>query len=108
MDTVVFTIIIIVCAIAGGLIFKSKLGNQRRSEPIPENYDLKAIDITHIDKMLDGSEFELYLYRLFLELGYTGVYKTTNSRDFGADVVFTDRDGIRNVVQAKRYSVTIQ
>lgn len=76
-----------------------------RNEPIQENYDLKAIDITHIDRMVDGSEFEIYLYRLFLELGYSGVYKTTNSRDFGADIIFTDREGIRNVVQAKRYSV---
>ncbi|MBW7474871.1 restriction endonuclease [Paenibacillus oenotherae] len=55
--------------------------------------------------MLDGSEFELYLYRLFIELGYSGVYKTVGSRDFGADIVFTDRQGIRNVIQAKRYSV---
>ncbi|MGG4141751.1 restriction endonuclease [Paenibacillus algorifonticola] len=70
----------------------------------PENYDLRTIGITEIDRMHDGSEFEMYLYRLFLELGYSCVYKTTNSRDFGADIVFTDRDGIRNVIQAKRYS----
>lgn len=56
-------------------------------------------------QMADGSEFEMYLYRLFIELGYTGVYKITNSRDFGVDVVFTGREGIRNVVQAKRYSI---
>ncbi|WP_341538282.1 restriction endonuclease [Paenibacillus pinisoli] len=54
--------------------------------------------------MEDGSEFEMYLYRLFIELGYSNVYKTVGSRDFGADIVFTDREGIRKVVQAKRYT----
>jgi restriction system protein len=99
--------IIIIVFVVAFVAFKSrnKLKNQNRNQPVPENYDLKAIDIIHIDRMLDGSEFEIYLYRLFLELGYTGVYKTTSSRDFGADIVFTDREGIRNVVQAKRYSV---
>ncbi len=55
--------------------------------------------------MTDGLDFEMYLYRLFIALGYQGVYKTKSSRDFGADLVFTDREGIRNVVQAKRYAV---
>ncbi|NGM84783.1 restriction endonuclease [Paenibacillus sp. 7124] len=77
---------------------------KKSTQSLEENYDLKSITIADIDKMLDGSEFEMYLYRLFIELGYSGVYKTVGSRDFGADVVFTDRDGIRNVVQAKRYS----
>nr|WP_138752958.1 restriction endonuclease [Paenibacillus sinopodophylli] len=72
------------------------------SQPIEGSYNLNEIEITDIDEMEDGSEFKMYLYRLLIELGYSGVYKTTNSRDFGADVVFTDREGIRNVVQAKR------
>lgn len=33
--------------------------------------------------MEDGSGFEMYLYRLLIELGYSGVYKTIGSRDFG-------------------------
>lgn len=44
------------------------------------------------------------MYRLLIELGYSGVYKTTGSLDFGADVVFTNRESVRNVIQAKRYS----
>lgn len=97
--------IILVLLVA--LIVYSKITRKEEPKPItviPENYDLKTIGIAEIDKMEDGSEFEMFLYRLLLELGYSGVYKTTNSRDFGADLVFTDRDGIRNVVQAKRYS----
>ncbi|PIH61100.1 restriction endonuclease [Paenibacillus sp. LK1] len=70
-----------------------------------ENYELKDITLEDIDRMEDGSGFEMYLYRLLIELGYSGVYKTIGSRDFGADVVFTDPDGVRNVIQAKRYAV---
>lgn len=105
----IVTAIIIVVVVLGFIVLKnnSRLTEQIPLQPVTENYDLKSIDITHIDRMIDGSEFEMYLYRLLLELGYTGVYKTTNSRDFGADVVFTDREGIRNVVQAKRYTDSV-
>jgi len=68
-------------------------------------YDPLYIDISDIDRMEDGSEFEMYLYRLLLALGYKGVYKTVGSGDFGTDLVFLDRSGIRNVIQAKRYSI---
>lgn len=70
-----------------------------------DELDLSKITIEDIDQMRDGSEFEMYLYRLLLELGYSNVYKTVGSRDFGADVVFTDREGVRTVIQAKRYGV---
>ncbi|WP_371121681.1 restriction endonuclease [Paenibacillus sp. OK060] len=51
--------------------------------------------------MENGSGFEMYLYRLLIELGYSGVYKTIGSRDFGVDIVFTDPVGVENVIQAK-------
>ncbi|KAA8786691.1 restriction system protein [Paenibacillus sp. 4624] len=73
-------------------------GQRIRSEANPQK-----ITIKDIDKMEDGSEFELYLYNLFERLGYEEVHKTTSSRDFGADLVFVDRLGRRTVVQAKRY-----
>ena len=73
-------------------------GQRIRSEANPQK-----ITIKDIDKMEDGSEFELYLYNLFEQLGYDEVHKTTSSRDFGADLVFVDRLGRRSVVQAKRY-----
>lgn len=55
--------------------------------------------------MEDGSEFELYIARLLVELGYRGVYKTQGSRDFGADVVFIDSNDNQTVIQAKRYAI---
>ncbi|WP_419872924.1 restriction endonuclease [Candidatus Pristimantibacillus sp. PTI5] len=104
----VIAIIIVVCVIVF-IVFKirDKMAHKSASQPFEENYDLKAINISDIDKMEDGSEFEMYLYRLFLELGYQGVYKTVGARDFGADVIFTDREGIRTVVQAKRYTDSV-
>ena len=96
---------IIVIGLVLFIWYRGKKKLQQKSQPKSSDNDLKSISIADIDRMEDGSEFEMYLYRLFLELGYKGVYKTVGARDFGADVVFTDREGIRNVVQAKRYSV---
>lgn len=104
---IILSIIIVLVVVLAGIILGNKKRNQFQSESISDDYNLKEIDITAIDSMDDGSEFEMYLYRLFLELGYEGVYKTVGARDFGADVVFTDRDGIRNVVQAKRYTDSV-
>jgi len=99
-------VVIILLFIVVGIIAYKTFGRHRKQEHVvQENYDLKLIDINDIDKMSDGSEFEMYLYRLLLELGFSGVYKTLGSRDFGADVIFTDREGVRNVVQAKRYGI---
>ncbi|MFF2909799.1 restriction endonuclease [Paenibacillus sp. NPDC057934] len=107
MQGILIVVIIAVLLLLGLLLFKFISPNKRKSKPfiIEKVTDLKSVTIADIDKMEDGTGFEMYLYRLFLELGYTGVYKTLGSRDFGADVIFTDRLGIRNVVQAKRYSV---
>ncbi|WP_226002736.1 restriction endonuclease [Paenibacillus sp. BJ-4] len=76
-----------------------------RRNRILRDLDPRKIGIQDIDRMEDGTEFELYLQRLLSSLGYKDIYKTTGSRDFGADLVFTDREGARVVIQAKRYGV---
>ncbi|MEK5407627.1 restriction endonuclease [Paenibacillus sp. FSL W8-0439] len=76
-----------------------------RRNRILRELDPRKIGIQDIDLMEDGSEFELYLQRLLSALGYKDIYKTTSSRDFGADLVFTDREGVRVVIQAKRYAI---
>ncbi|WP_322923601.1 restriction endonuclease [Paenibacillus campi] len=101
----IMTTLIIIAVIAGSVIYFRHNRAKKLSPQQVKQYNLKHITIEHIDQMQDGSEFEEYLYRLFLELGYDGVYKTQGSRDFGADVVFTDREGVRNVIQAKRYTL---
>lgn len=98
---ILFIVLFIVFVVVGLNIYK---GRQRSNVSCgKKEYDLKAITMKDIDMMQDGSEFEYYLYRLLLALGYK-TYKTVGSGDFGADLVFTDSEGIRNVVQAKRYS----
>ncbi|RXZ79841.1 restriction endonuclease [Paenibacillaceae bacterium] len=91
--------IIALCFIAWIVRFIKRRKQRRLREADPD-----IITIQDIDSMRDGSEFELYLYRLFTELGYEDVIKTTSSKDFGADLVFMDRSGVRCVVQAKRYA----
>lgn len=75
----------------------------QRGRRIRREANPRKITMRDIDKMEDGSEFELYLFHLFQQMGYGEVHKTTSSRDFGADLVFVDRQGRRSVVQAKRY-----
>lgn len=77
-----------------------------RRRRIRRQLDPRRITIKDIDGMLDGSDFERYLQRLFAELGYEGAHKTNTSGDFGADLVFEDRYGARTVLQAKRYAVS--
>jgi restriction system protein len=61
---------------------------------------LKMSGIGIIDKM-DGLQFEQYLRLLFEEHGYKATV-TPSSCDYGADLVII-KDGVKTVVQAKRY-----
>jgi restriction system protein len=61
---------------------------------------LLASGIYEIDRM-DGRTFEQYLAALFMQLGHE-VELTQYVGDYGADLV-TRKDGVRTVVQAKRY-----
>ncbi len=62
---------------------------------------LRATGIDQIDRM-DGEAFEKRLWLLFQDLGYS-VQATPYRGDWGADLVIS-KDGVRTVVQAKRYS----
>lgn len=62
---------------------------------------LKRSGINEIDSM-DGVQFEHYLKLLFEARGYH-VKTTATSGDFGADLILM-KDGVKTVVQAKRYS----
>ncbi|WP_340398186.1 restriction endonuclease [Paenibacillus sp. FSL E2-0202] len=96
-------IIVVVTTVTVVLLLSKRKPQFSKSEII----DPLKITIKDIDQMEDGSDFEEYLYLLFLALGYKDAYKTPRSRDFGTDLVFTDREGYRNVVQAKRYSYPV-
>ncbi|MCW4014475.1 MAG: restriction endonuclease, partial [Candidatus Bathyarchaeota archaeon] len=62
--------------------------------------ELHGITIRDLDR-LDGREFEDYLATLFGSLGYA-VKLTPESRDYGADLILTNKDGVRIAVQAKK------
>jgi restriction system protein len=66
---ITIAVVLIILGVIAFTVYKSKI--QHKSIPATEDYDLRKIDINDIDKMADGSDFEMYLYRLLLELGYT-------------------------------------
>ncbi|OLN32609.1 restriction endonuclease [Desulfosporosinus metallidurans] len=65
-----------------------------------EKNRLSKSGIDEIDHM-DGITFEKYLEALFEKLGYR-VERTQYVGDYGADLI-TSKDGIKTVIQAKRY-----
>ena len=65
---------------------------------------LAASGIADIDTM-DGKTFEEYLEVLFAKLGYK-VERTRYVGDYGADLI-TQKDGVKTVIQAKRYGKTV-
>lgn len=65
---------------------------------------LKYSGIKEIDRM-DGRQFEEYLGELFQFQGYE-VQITQASHDYGADIILR-KDGVKSVVQAKRYSTNV-
>ena len=65
---------------------------------------LAAAGIADIDTM-DGLAFEQYLEVLFGKLGYK-VERTRYVGDYGADLI-THKDGIKTVIQAKRYTKAV-
>ncbi|MCC3379707.1 restriction endonuclease [Paenibacillus farraposensis] len=104
------SIFVIVCVIAIliALVLLRFFKKPRVQEPykVTQDIDPYKIGINEIDRMEDGKDFEMYLFRLFQCLGYSDAYKTQDTRDYGADLVFTDREGYRNVIQAKRYAIS--
>lgn len=69
-----------------------------------ERHRLAKSGILEIDKM-DGKTFEKYLEVKFEQLGYQ-VMRTKYVGDYGADLV-TKKDGIKTVIQAKRYKSNV-
>lgn len=63
--------------------------------------EIIASGIRTIDQM-DGLQFEIFLKKLFEELGYR-TKGTKKTQDFGADLFLTGKDNI--VIQAKRYGM---
>jgi restriction system protein len=67
-------------------------------------YYRDKINLTDIDKM-DGVEFELFLQKLFQNMGYS-VKLTPTSNDMGADLILS-KPGERISVQAKNWKANV-
>lgn len=65
---------------------------------------LRASGLDVVDKMR-GEEFEEFLLSHFRNLGYKGSL-TPKTEDYGADLIL-EKDGIRTVIQAKRWKQTV-
>lgn len=63
---------------------------------------LLSSTIDDID-IMEGYEFENYLKTLFFYAGF-GAETTKKAKDYGADIILTDENGSKIVVQAKRYN----
>ena len=57
-------------------------------------------NISYIDRLNDGYEFEEYIANLLKSLGYTNVNVTPSSGDYGADVL-AEKNGITYAIQCK-------
>lgn len=82
--------------------------NRRQQEIQAQmNYERKLLQsgIREIDVM-KGEDFEEFLAVVFRNLGLQ-VETTPKSKDFGADLILTNKAGKRVAVQAKRYERTI-
>ena len=56
---------------------------------------------------MGGEGFEKYLVKLLKAKGYTDARQTKSGADQGIDVLYTDNDGNKVGVQAKRYKATV-
>lgn len=80
------------------------IGLARLLLSLNEQRTLARTGMAEIDVM-DGRAFEQRLGVLFRSLGYT-VEQTRERGDYGADLV-VEKDGVRTVVQAKRWTKTV-
>lgn len=74
--------------------------NSKRGKMLLMSSDISDIDI------MEGYAFEEYLKTLFFYAGFKAE-TTPRSKDYGADLILTEEDGNKIVVQAKRYNKTV-
>ena len=71
-----------------------------QEQEIKKSIDTKSLE--YVDQ-LEGLEFEEYIRKLLIKLGYTNVEKTKASGDFGIDIL-AEKDNVTYAIQCKLYS----
>jgi restriction system protein len=83
-------------------IYTGNITTEVEREQIDYWISLHALTIDKVDK-LSGIQFEEYIVFLYTILGYT-CWLTTESNDFGADIIIQGSDRKKIAIQAKRYN----
>lgn len=73
---------------------------KKKEYEIKKSIDTKSLE--YVDQ-LDGLEFEEYVRKLLIKLGYTNVEKTKASGDFGIDIL-AEKDNVSYAIQCKLYT----
>ncbi|CAM4504166.1 hypothetical protein [Paenibacillus xylanexedens] len=108
MVYVLFASVVGVVVVPGLLVLSFRPKQKRTAIFTEKNYALKATTMNEIGKIEDGSGFrDVSLQTVYRALSYSGVYMILGSGDFEANVIFTDSEGVRNVVLAKRITLAI-
>lgn len=84
--------------------FESAQATYREEYRVWQEYCDDRCGIDEIDR-LSGTEFERRLAAMFVDSGHD-VTRTPGSQDYGADLIIV-RDGVRTVVQAKRWQGSV-
>lgn len=79
---------------------KRSLKSKNPLKSIENNYDVHFDSIMSDVEKIDPFQFEAFIRDLYIQMGYTDAYKTSNSKDFGGDVVVTI-DNVKTVIQVK-------
>lgn len=73
---------------------------KRQEYEIKKSINTKSLE--YVDQ-LEGLEFEEYVRKLLIKLGYTNVEKTKASGDFGIDIL-AEKDNVSYAIQCKLYT----
>ena len=95
---IALTIVILLVAVPVGLWYQRRENRKREAQfHVQQAQELGKL------LMVSGSEFEDIIADLFRALGYGDVERIGGSGDLGVDLSAIDQNGLRVIVQCKRY-----
>ena len=101
---ILFILLLPFIILIGLFVFAYKFDKRKKFEKsdnkgktLIQNSDSTSIDI------MQGYEFEELVRAVYFYLGY-GAQLTKKSNDFGADIILTDKNNNKIVIQTKRYN----
>ena len=101
---IIFILLLPFIILVGLFVFAYRFDKRKKFEKSDNKGKtlIKNSDSTSID-IMQGYEFEELVRAVYFYLGY-GAQLTKKSNDFGADIILTDKNNNKIVVQTKRYN----